>query len=49
MFQTIINKYNGNMFHGLVLENHGHFFIFAYRTNDKNYVWDCHYDYWKVL
>jgi len=48
MFSTIVSRENGDMYHGLVLEQHESFFIFAFRVGYRNYIWQCHYNYWEL-
>lgn len=49
MFSTIISKADGSMYHGIILSKTDDYFEFAFRVNDKNRIWQCHYDYWVLV
>jgi hypothetical protein len=49
MFQTIVDKNNGNIFHGFITNRQGNYFIFAFRVNAKNYIWECDTNYWRIV
>lgn len=52
MYSTIVHiNENGTkeIYHGIVLEKHKDFFVFGFRVSDRNYIWNCYYDYWQLL
>ena len=48
MFSTIIDK-NKNTYHGFLTEENEDSFIFAFRINQKNYIWKCDKNYWQLI
>jgi len=51
MFATIIerNAEHPKIYHGIVLEKYGDYFIFGFRVDGKNYEWNCGHDYWILI
>lgn len=48
MIATIRHK--GMLYHGVILEwIVPDLFIFAFRVNGRNYIWECNRDYWEVI
>ncbi|MCX8130028.1 MAG: hypothetical protein N3I35_08020 [Clostridia bacterium] len=46
-FSTI--KHNNTLYHGFVLRRYERGFTFGFRMNDRNYIWECDYDYWELI
>lgn len=43
-------KHNDIMYHGVILKwINSNTFIFGFRVNGKNYIWECHCNYWEVV
>ncbi len=52
MFSTIIHKKEDGaveIYHGIVMEKYNDFFVFGFRVFNKNYIWNCYYDYWQLI
>lgn len=47
MFSTIIH--GNEIYHGIILEKFETGFIFGFRIDGRNYIWECNYDYWKLI
>jgi hypothetical protein len=51
MFSSIIHMdYDGTteIYHGYLLDRKDDYFVFGFRVNRRNYVWECRYDYWDL-
>ncbi len=48
---TIIHQDNDKIIihHGILLDQYNGGFTFGFRVDGKNYIWNCQYDYWKLI